>query len=59
MTVLASAETVNEKGPLAGLFLCPGMDGQIFAPGNICTSTIRGGRIAQGAGDPHGRGEVE
>ena len=33
------------------LFLCPWMDGQIFAPSNICTSTIRGGRIAQGAKD--------
>ena len=25
------------------------MNGQIFAPGNICTSTVHGGRISQGA----------
>jgi endonuclease YncB( thermonuclease family) len=31
--------------------LCPGMDGQRFAPGNIRTSTLRGGRIPQGARD--------
>jgi len=33
------------------VWLCPRMDGQIFAPGNICTSTFRGGRIPQGAKD--------
>ncbi len=30
---------------------CPWMDGQIFAPCNICTSTVRGGRISQRAMD--------
>jgi hypothetical protein len=36
---------------MALFFLCPRMGGQIFAPGNICTSTFHGGRIPQGATD--------
>jgi hypothetical protein len=38
-----------EKDGLGHPFLYPGKDGQISCSCNICTSTIRGGRIPQGA----------
>ncbi|MCK5396401.1 MAG: hypothetical protein KAJ32_10430, partial [Gammaproteobacteria bacterium] len=37
------------QGARKAMRLCPWMDGQIFTPGNICTSTIHGGRIPQRA----------
>ena len=38
-----------KKDAILRLFLCPRMGGQIIAPCTICTSTIPGGRILQGA----------
>jgi hypothetical protein len=39
----------TKKDGLDHPFLCPWMDRQIFCSCNICTSTVRGGRIPQGA----------
>jgi len=43
------------QGAMDGGAVMSRMDGQIFAPCNICTSTIRGGRIPTGAMDGSSR----